>query len=257
MSGFNCISVSENESVFEITIRRPEVSNALNAATHAELHEAFDRFANDRRLRVATITGEGRAFCAGSDLKERDRNGITDMPPSGYAGFLNRFDLDKPVIAAVNGHAIGGGMEIVLACDLAVAARGAKFGLPEPRVGLAAEGGLYRLSRQLPAKTANRIALLGELFDADEALECGLVNEVVEPHRLRDAVERMTKSLLANAPLALAATKQMLRRGADSTSLEAAHSGKPPGLEAMLASDDALEGVRAFVEKRPPRWTGQ
>ena len=257
MSGYSCISALENGPVFEIAIRRPEVSNALNAAAHAELHDAFDRFASDPRFRVATITGEGRAFCAGSDLKERGSNGIADLPPSGYAGFLNRFDLDKPVIAAVNGHAIGGGTEIVLACDLAVAARGAKFGLPEPRVGLAAEGGLYRLARQLPAKTANRIALLGELFDADQALECGLVNEVVEPRRLRDAVDRMTRALLANAPLALAATKQMLRRGADAPSLEAAHSGKPPGLEAMLASDDAAEGVRAFVEKRPPRWTGQ
>ena len=257
MSGYSCISALENGPVLEITIRRPEVANALNAAAHAELHDAFDRFVGDRRFRVATITGEGRAFCAGSDLQERDRNGVADLPPSGYAGFLDRFDLDKPVIAAVNGHAIGGGMEIVLACDLAIAARGAKFGLPEPRVGLAAEGGLYRLIRQLPAKTANRIALLGELFDADEALECGLVNEVVEPRRLRDAVDRMTKALLANAPLALAATKQMLRRGSDAPSLKAAHSGRPPGLEAMLASDDAAEGVRAFVEKRPPRWTGQ
>ena len=146
---------------------------------HAELAEAFDRFAENSALNISVLRGSGeRAFCVGSDLKERAEVGSDQMPPSGFAGLTERFDLEKPVIALVNGDAIGGGLEIILACDLAIAVDTARFGLPEPKVGLAASGGLHRLARQLPLKRAMEIALKGQLFGAVEAKELGLINEI-------------------------------------------------------------------------------
>ena len=241
--------------VLTITINRPEVLNALDPASHRLLAEALDCFAADDSLYVAVITGAGeRAFCVGSDLKVRAEMGGDDMPSTGFGGIAERFDLTKPVIAAVNGHAIGGGLEIVLACDLAISVSSAKFGLPEAKVGLAASGGLHRLARQLPMKWAMKIALGGELFPAADALGYGLINEVVEPGALADAVRRLTDQLLSSAPMSLRASKQMMLGGLDAPSLEAAFGGTYPEYQAMLVSEDAKEGSAAFIDKRAPVW---
>ena len=176
------------------------------------------------------------------------------MPPGGFAGLTERFDLDKPVIALVNGDAIGGGLEIILACDLAIAVDTARFGLPEPKVGLAASGGLHRLARQLPLKRAMEIALKGQLFGAVEAKELGLINEIVPRQSLEDTKKRYLSDLKECSPLALRATKQMMLQGLAQGSLENAFSAHYPSFHLMLSSEDAKEGVQAFAEKRKPGW---
>lgn len=258
MKKYHYLEVRCGGGVVTVTINRPEQRNALHPDAHAEMASALDDYAADSSLRVAVITGMGeRAFCAGSDLKVRVETGCDDMPSTGFAGITERFDLDKPVIAAVNGDAIGGGLEIVLACDLAVAVTAARFGLPEPRVGLAAAGGLHRLARQVPSKWAMEIGLTGRLFTAQEAAAMGLVNAVVEPHQLDAAITSLTASIIEGAPLAMRATKQMIRQGLAQPSLQAAFGARYEAYEAMLRSEDAVEGPRAFAEKRTPVWQGR
>jgi crotonobetainyl-CoA hydratase len=241
--------------IMTITINRPEVLNALDPSSHRQLSEAFDRYAADDELRVAIITGAGnKVFCVGSDLKVRAEMGGDDMPATGFAGLTERFDLLKPVIAAVNGHAIGGGLEIVLACDMAVAVPGAKFGLPEVKVGLAASGGLHRLARQLPMKHVMEIALTGTLFDVDLAMKFGLINRIVEPQNLAEEVASLAEGLMESAPISVRATKQIIADGLKEASLQAAFSADYSVYEKMLASDDAKEGSKAFLEKRKPEW---
>lgn len=249
------IIVEREGAVLRIVLNRPKVLNALNAAIHDELNKAFDDYAQDSSLRVAVITGAGdKAFCAGSDLKERAAAETPNKPVANYAGLINRFDLHKPVIAAVNGLAVGGGLEIVLACDIAVAVRSAQFGLPEPRVGLVATGGLHRLARALPLKHAMDIALSGRLFSADDALGYGLINAVVDANELDSEIERRTSEIIAGGPLAIAATKRMMQDGLNAASLAAAYATQYPELQRALASPDAIEGPRAFANKRAPKW---
>ncbi len=245
--------------VLHITLNRPRVLNALHPPAHFELAEIFDAFANDSDLWVAVIRGAGeRSFCTGTDLKVRAQLGRDDYPPSGFGGITKRFDLDKPVVAAVNGLALGGGLEIALACDLIVAAEHAQFGFPEPRVGLAAMGGgVHRLVRQLPDKVAMGLLLTGRQVSAQDALAYGLVNEVVPGARLDDAVHVWVEDMLACAPLALRATKQVARRNLDHPALADAVRGDYPAVEKMLRSEDAVEGPRAFAEKRAPVWRGR
>ena len=238
-----------------ITIDRPEVRNALHPPAHRELSQAFDALEADDGLYLAVITGSGdKAFCTGSDLKYRAQTGDTFIPDSGFAGLTERLGLTKPVIAAINGDAIGGGLEIVLACDLAIAAESARFGLPEPKVGLAASGGLHRLARQISMKHAMDIALTGRLFSAAEAQAKGLVNQVVPSEGLSEAVGALVETLARNAPLALRATKQMMLDGLDKPTLADAFRGDFPAYRAMLRSQDAIEGPLAFSEKRDPNW---
>ena len=208
------LGVRRDGAVVTVTIDRPERRNALHAPAHAELAAVFDAYTADRESRVLVLTGAGeRAFCVGSDLKELARSGVDQKPATGFGGLTERFDLDKPVLAAVNGDAVGGGLELVLACDLALAVGHARFGLPEPRVGLAAHGGLHRLARQVPLKQAMDIALTGRLLSAEEALNYGLINAVVDAAELAAEVTRWTDALLAAAPLAVRATKQLMLRG--------------------------------------------
>jgi len=244
--------------VLHVVLNRPHVLNALHPPAHFELAEIFDAFADDADLWIAVIRGAGdRSFCAGTDLKALAEGGRDEYPPAGFAGLSHRFDLDKPVIAAVNGLALGGGLEIALACDLIVAAEHAVFGFPEPRVGLAAMGGgVHRLVRQLPDKVAMGFLLTGRQFSAREALAFGLVNEVVPGDSLDSAVQSWVEDILACAPLALRATKQVARRNLDYASLADAIRADYPAAARMLESDDAVEGPRAFAEKRAPVWRG-
>jgi enoyl-CoA hydratase/carnithine racemase len=260
MVDFHFCRVAREGHLLTVTIDRPEVMNALHPPAHAELAQAFDLYATDPELRVAIITGAGaRAFCAGTDLKVRAATGRDDHPPTGFAGLTGRFDLFKPVLAAVNGLALGGGVEIVAACDLAIAADHAEFGLPEPRVGLAALGGgvLHRLARQMPMKQAMWLALTGRRITADEARRLGLINQVVPGKDLEQTARAVADDLLACAPLALAATKQVMLQGLAEPDLAKAIDAHYPAAERMLASEDAREGQRAFVEKRTPRWSGR
>ena len=245
--------------VLHVILNRPQVLNALHPPAHFELAEIFDAFADDGDLWIAVVRGAGeRSFCAGTDLKALAEGGRDEYPPSGFAGLTRRFDLDKPVVAAVNGLALGGGLEIALACDLIVAAEHARFGFPEPRVGLAAMGGgVHRLVRQLPDKVAMGLLLTGRQFSAQEAMEYGLVNEVVPGERLDLAVEGWVEDMLACAPLALRATKQVARRNLDHAALSDAIGADYPAVGRMLASEDAVEGPRAFAEKRARRWRGR
>jgi len=260
MDEFRFCRVTRGAQVLTVTIDRPEVLNALHPPAHGELARAFDLFAADPTLRVAVITGAGdRAFCVGSDLKARALTNRDDHPSTGFAGLTRRFDLFKPVVAAVNGLALGGGLEIVLACDLAVAADHAEFGLPEPRAGLAAlgGGGLQRLVRQVPMKQAMALALTGRRIGAGEARRIGLVNEVVHKNDLSGAVRALCDEILAGAPLALEATKQAMLQSLEKPGLAAAIDARYAAAERMLASEDAKEGQRAFAEKRKPRWRGR
>lgn len=240
-----------------ITLNRPEVRNALHPSAHRELHRIFDAYAADPTLRVAILTGAGeRAFCAGSDIKARARTNADDYPPTGYAGLTARFDLDKPVIAAVNGFALGGGAEIVLACDMAYAADHAEFGFPEPRVGLAAlgGGGLQRLARSLPTKFAMDLALTGRRVSAAEAKTLGLINDHVPAAELRSKVRDVAHMIVANAPLAIEASKAIIRDCLASPDLAASMSRSYPAAIRMLESRDAIEGQSAFLERREPNW---
>jgi enoyl-CoA hydratase/carnithine racemase len=190
--GYEFIKVEREGPVTVFTLNRPDVMNALHSPAHFELHEAFDAFAADPDQWVGIVTGAGeRAFSAGNDLKHQAMGGSMTSPPSGFAGLTSRFDLTKPLIAAVNGVAMGGGFEIALACDIIIASETATFALPEPRVGLAAlAGGLHRLPRAIGTKRALGMILTGRRVSAQEGYELGFVNEVAAPGELMAAARR-------------------------------------------------------------------
>jgi enoyl-CoA hydratase/carnithine racemase len=251
--------VERDGHVLTVTINRPEVRNSLHPPASFELAKVFDDFVADPELWVAILTGAGdRAFSAGNDLKYQAAGGKLEFPPSGFGGITHRFDSSKPMIAAVNGIAMGGGFELALACDLIVAAEEAIFSLPEPRVGMAAlVGGIHRLPRQIPLKQAMGIILTARRVSAREALEMGLVNEVVPLAELMPAAHRWADQILECAPLSVRGSKQAAMAGLDMPSLETAMTSRYEGLAAMVRSEDFKEGPRAFVEKRPPRWQGR
>jgi enoyl-CoA hydratase/carnithine racemase len=260
MSAYQHILAEQEGAIFWITINRPAALNALDPPAHRELSSALDDYAAKAALRVAVITGAGeRAFCVGSDLKARAARNADDHPPTGFGGISHRFDLTKPVIAAVNGLALGGGVEIVAACDLAVAADHVAFGLPEPRVGLAAlgGGGLQRLARHLPLKYAMELVLTGRRFGAEEAKRIGLINDLVPRAELKVRVRQLANEIIAGAPLAIEASKQVMLQSLAMPDLAAALRAKYPAAERMLASEDAKEGQRALFEKRKPHWQGK
>lgn len=260
MSAFEHCLIETEGAILWITIDRPAAMNALNPQAHREIAAALDNFSADSALRVAVITGSGeRAFCVGSDLKARAAANADDHPSTGFAGLTHRFDLMKPVIAAVNGLAIGGGVEIIAACDLAIAADHAEFALPEPRVGLAAlgGGGLQRLARSMPLKYAMDLALTGRRIDADEAKRMGLINDVAPRKELKARVRQVAEMIIEGAPLSIEASKRVMLQSLAMPDLASAICALYPAAERMLASEDAKEGQRAFVEKRKPRWQGK
>src|SRR5262245_22747121 len=251
------VRYEKRDHIAFITMNRPDVMNALHPPAHEELDGCWNDLAADDDVRVAILTGAGeRAFSAGNDLKWTAQHGIPKMPRSGFAGITSRFDLWKPVIAAVNGVALGGGLEIALACDIIVAAEHATLGLPEPRVGLmAAAGGVHRLPRHLPLKVAMGIMLTGKPISAAEAANLGLVNEVVPKAQLMDAAARWAREIAECSPLSVQATKQAALQGRGKPLVEAL-AARYEAVERLWASDDAKEGPLAFAQKRKPTWRG-
>ena len=247
------------DEIWIVTINRPQRMNAVHPPANFELAEIFERFNTDTKARVAILTGAGdTAFCAGNDLKYLAETESHDVPDLGFAGLTHNFTRTKPVIAAVNGLALGGGFEIALACDLIVAADSAYFGLPEPRVGLAAlMGGLHRLPRLIGTKQALGIILTGRRVLADEALRLGLVNEVVPAGEVMAAARRWAMQIIECAPLSIRTSLDVVRRGLEDASLEMALSANYISVRTLLESEDAREGPLAFSEKRKPDWRGR
>jgi enoyl-CoA hydratase/carnithine racemase len=257
---FEFVNVKHAGHITIVTLNRPAVMNALHKPAHFELHDVFNAFAADPNQWVAIVTGAGdRAFCAGNDLKWQAAGGERGWNASGFAGLTLRFHSDKPIIAAVNGVAMGGGFEVALACDLIIASENATFALPEPRVGLAAlAGGLQRLPRQIGLKRAMGMILTARHVSAKEGLELGFVNEVVPKGEALAAAERWAETICKNSPMSIRASKQAIQRGME-VSLEQAltEQREYPAVKAMAASQDYIEGPKAFSEKRPPKWLGR
>jgi len=240
-----------------ITLNRPELRNAVNVALTEELRAALVKLETDDSLRVAILTGAGRVFCAGMDLgafAEGERPGLVD--PDHFAGFVSA-RRSKPIIAAVNGAAVAGGFEIVLACDMVIAEAGAVFALPEVKRGIvAAGGGAFRLPRRLPSAIANEMLLTGEPISAERALALGLVNTVVPGTDLIPRAMALAARIAENAPLAVRLSLEIARRSASFGEADA-WAENDAVWKSIDGSADALEGARAFKEKRSPVWTGR
>lgn len=259
---YEFIQVRLDEHVTRITLNRPQVMNAINQDMHDELQHALDAFERDDTQYLGVIAGAGgRAFSAGSDLKSIAKRGKPHTyPASGYAGLIERFDLDKPLIAAVDGVAVGGGFEVALACDILIATSRSRFGLPEPLIGaVALGGGMHRLARQVGLKQAMGLILTGDIIDAAAAERMGIITELVDADELDTTVDRWCAKILRCAPLAIRASKQSVMRGLDEASLADAMRAQAgyPAFRACSESSDRHEGAAAFAEKRPPQWRGQ
>ncbi len=241
-----------------LTINRPEARNAVNGAVASGMEEAIDKLEADDEVWVGIVTGTGPVFSAGADLKavaSGDAGGL-QTKRGGFAGIARR-ERSKPMIAAVNGAALAGGCEIVLACDLVVASTEARFGIPEVKRSLVAgAGGLFRLPRALPKNIAMELALTGDPIDVQRAYELGLVNRICEPDALIDTAIALADQITANAPLAVRASRDIVLRGMladDDTAWRITNEA----FAAVAQSEDFGEGPRAFIEKRAPQWKGR
>src|SRR6478736_4585487 len=249
------LKVTEHGPVLVLTMDRPQARNAMSLQMAEEIAAALELLDARDDLSVAVITGANETFCAGMDLKGFARGEIPVVEGKGFAGLV-KAPPRKPLIAAVEGYALAGGFEIVLACDLVVASSSAKFGLPEVKRGLtAAAGGLLRLQDRIPYHLAMELVLTGRMWPATEAAEVHLVNRIAEPGRAIDVALELAAEVAANAPLALAASKQVLVRSAD-WPLGEKFDRQEEYVDPIRRSADAKEGALAFVEKREPRWTG-
>ncbi|HXS44030.1 MAG TPA: crotonase/enoyl-CoA hydratase family protein [Solirubrobacteraceae bacterium] len=250
------VLTERREGVLLITLNRPDARNAVNRAVAEAMAGALDELDADAALAVGVVTGAGRGFSAGMDLKAFVAGERPYVEGRGFGGLAERAS-DKPLIAAIEGFAVAGGLEIALACDLVVAARGARLGIPEVKRSLVAAGGaLLRLPRRIPYGVALELALTGEPIDAERGYELGLVNRLAEPGAAVDAALELARAIAANGPLALAASKRILREQFDWSEEEFwARQGEIAG--PVLGSQDAREGATAFAEKRAPVWRGR
>ncbi len=261
---YNHILVEKKEHITIIRINRPEVRNALHPPIHMELDNAFDAFEDDKNAWVAIITGTGdKAFCAGADLKYAAKTELKQMAEDfkkikyQSGGLTANYRLTKPVIAAVNGFAFGGGFEVALACDLIIAAEHATFSLPEPLVGrIPSDGGIHRLVRQIPYHLATEILYTRKRLTAEEAMQIGIVNKVVPFDQLMIEAEKMANVIMEGSPLAIRAIKQMANEGLQ-LPFQEANSTRFPLFNKFIGSHDFREGPRAFAEKRKPKWKGR
>ncbi|HEX3801788.1 MAG TPA: crotonase/enoyl-CoA hydratase family protein [Solirubrobacteraceae bacterium] len=247
------VVTERRERVLVVTINRPDQRNAVNASVANGVAEALDELDSDTSLSVGIITGAGGYFCAGMDLKAFAAGEMPWIEGHGFAGITERV-TEKPLIAAIEGFAVAGGLEIALACDLIVAAKDAKLGIPEVKRSLvAAGGGLLRLPRMVPRNIANELALTGDPITAERGYEIGLVNRVTNRGDALDTALELATAIGANGPLALAGTKQILRESVDWSQAEAFERQRPIW-GPIFASEDAREGATAFAEKRAPVW---
>ncbi|MCB1970355.1 MAG: enoyl-CoA hydratase/isomerase family protein [Geminicoccaceae bacterium] len=254
------VSLDIRDHVARVTIDRADRLNAIDSATERRLMEIWEAIENDRDVRCVVLTGAGdRAFCVGADMKDVSKSGLeywADPRPGGFGGIALRQTLDIPVIARVNGFALGGGFEMILGCDIVIACEEAEMGLPEPRVGrMPLDGGMVLLQRKIPHNIAMGMMLTARRVKATELARWGVVNEVVPRAELDATVDRWIGDILACAPLSLRAIKQTARHTAHLQPVEAQALKLPAVIEA-LCSEDANEGVRAFQEKRKPAWKG-
>lgn len=254
---YEFIKTERQGNILIVTMNRPEVYNAVHAPMHEEMSDCWDTFAADPDLWVAVLTGAGdKAFTAGNDLKATAQGGNKKgLPAKGFAGLSSRFDLEKPLIAAVNGFAMGGGFETALSCDIILASEHAKFALPEVKVGFfASASGVQRLSRYIGRLAAQEMMLTGRTIDAAEALKLGCCNEVVAADQLMTRAMELANQLCSVSPSSTKATKRILNS-------MAVAEGLPESLEFsrvvqtdLAQTEDFKEGVQAFVEKRKPEW---
>jgi enoyl-CoA hydratase/carnithine racemase len=254
------IKYEKKDHLAYITFNRPEVMNSMHPPCHLEMDGVWDDFVADKNVWVAIVTGAGdKAFSAGNDLKYTAAHSGEPVPRSkgGFAGLTSRFDINKPIIAAVNGFALGGGCEIALACDIIIAADHARFGLPEPRVGLmAGAGGVHRMPRHIPLKIAMGMMMTGRHITAAEAHRWGLVNEVVTLKDLLTTAEKWAAEIMECSPLSVQASKEAAYAGLH-MSLEEACKTNFPASKKLFQSKDLIEGPRAFTEKRKPNWKNE
>jgi len=250
------VSAVRHGATLVITIDRPQMKNAMGAQASQEMSSALDLLEDDPALTIGIVTGAGGTFCAGADLKAAARGESPVSESRGGFGIVRK-PPRKPLIAAVEGYAVGGGLEICLACDLIVAAQDARFGLPEVKSGvMAIGGGLFRLPRKIPRAVAMEMILSGGIFDAPFLHHHGLVNRLAEPGQvLQEALSWATR-LLENAPLAMISSKEVVDRSAQLSDEESWASQEPPA-QRVRESRDRAEGLAAFAEKRKPRWSGK
>jgi enoyl-CoA hydratase len=242
--------------VLVVTINRPDQRNAVNAAVAAGIAGALDELDGDEELSIGVITGAGKGFCAGMDLKAFVAGESPHFGDRGFAGITRRA-ATKPLIAAIEGFAVAGGLEVALACDLIVAGRGARLGIPEVKRSLvAAAGGLLRLPRMLPRNVAMELALTGDPITAERAHDLGLVNRLADPGQALPTALELADAIAQNGPLALAASKRILQESADWPDAEF-FERQDQIAGPVMASEDAREGATAFAEKRPPVWQGR
>ncbi len=257
------VLVQQSGPILEVTLNRPK-ANAIDNATSHRLGEVFCEFRDNDDLRVAIVTGTGdKFFSAGWDLKEAAAGNAEidgDYGPGGFAGLCELHDLQKPVISAVNGYAVGGGFELALSGDLIIAAEHAQFFLPEIKVGVVADAATFRLTRWIPRAVAIEMLLTGRRMSAEEALRWGLINRVVPLEQLMSSARELASTIAEGAPLVVTAIKEILRKTEDVSVAECyrmMHDGEFEGYERIKASADAMEGPKAFAEKRSANWQGQ
>jgi enoyl-CoA hydratase len=251
------VESEKRDRVAIVTLNRPEARNAVNRELAEAMEAILDDLEADNAITVVIVTGAGSTFCAGADLKQvaKGRGGDLTTKRGGFGGIVTR-NYPKPIIAAVNGPALAGGFEIVLSCDLVVAADHAQFGLPEVKRGLfAAAGGLIRLPKRVPLALATEIAITGDPIGADRALQLGLVNRMVPGDQVVDEALALAGRISANGPLAVRNTLKMVHEALDLTEAEAWPRNYELAIE-VFSSPDSIEGATAFAEKREPKWTG-
>ncbi|MFI8667878.1 crotonase/enoyl-CoA hydratase family protein [Qipengyuania citrea] len=249
------VLTSEEDGILVVTINRPEAKNAMTKAAAEGIAAAMDRLDSDDNLRVGILTGAGGTFCSGMDLKGFLRGESPSIEGRGFGGIVQK-PPEKPLIAAVEGYALAGGLELMIACDLVVASAGAKFGIPEVKRGLvAAAGGVMMLPDQIPERIAMELALTGDFIDAARAYELGLINRITDGEALVAAKE-LAASIVANGPLAVRVSKQVIKQSRG-WPMDERYTRQTQLIAPVFVSEDAREGAAAFAEKRAPNWKGK
>ena len=256
MSEEQAVIVDVSDGVMTITLNRPKAKNAINLDVAKGVAAALEELDSNDDIRVAILTGAGGTFCAGMDLKAFVTGEMPVIPGRGFGGLAEQ-SPQKPLIAAVEGYALAGGLELMISCDLIVAAEDAQFGITEVKRGLVAgAGGLMKLPRQIPPRLAMEMALLGDFSGAQRALDMGLINRVVPSGSALEGARELAAKIAANGPLAVRVSKQVMMEQEDwSTEEMWARQGEL--VNPVFASEDAIEGATAFAEKRPPVWKGK